>query len=208
MIQWSAFYPYITHYVQGCPNPTIDTALRDAASELCDESLIWQETHTLGVQADKAEYAIPLAGGADAIYVVKAATPNRVLSITRQVDLDAILSWETKEQDEPTHFFLPDPEVIRLYPIPTTAFDLTVRVAYRPSDDAPGVPEVVHTTWREAIVCGALATLKAIPNQSFSDPAASLYYARKFESGKADARARLNRGFHFGSLRATQTRFC
>jgi len=207
---WSDFHPYVLHLVRGASQPLVEQCLREAARELCSRTLVWQDsTRTISVIADQtpASYAIPEASLTEAVQVIKVYSSTQTLSKATPDSLDMITAWEAQTAVEATHFFLPDPATIRLYPIPTTSYTLYLRAAYRPSAAATGIADFLFEDYRDVIVSGALALLYTMPGQVWSNPKGADHHSEKFIAGIGAARGQLSRGHHYGVLRVTPIRF-
>ena len=84
---------------------------------------------------------------------------------------------------------------ILLYPVPDRAFSIDVEVALRPTRSATTLENDLFDLWIEPIVAGALQRLYAVPDQPFSNAAASqaqmaaaIYQTRRARVGGAYGR--------------------
>jgi hypothetical protein len=83
-----------------------------------------------------------------------------------------------------------------------------VRAAFRPSAEAVEVEDFIFETWRQTIVDGALAKLKAMPGEFWTDQLGAEKAAACFSAGASRAKNDRTRGYHNGNLQVAPRRFC
>jgi hypothetical protein len=207
-MDWAAFYPYIEPLVKGCPLPVMDQAIRETATEFCNRSLVWYDTRPLAITASTAVYNLPKPADAEITQVMRVAPAGRApLIAVREQELDDIMDWESATGDYATHYLFTKPGRIQLYPIPENAMTLQCRSAFRPSEDATGCEDFIFESWRDCIVQGALAKVKAIPKEFWSDAEEAARAAARFSAYVNKARNDKTRGYHYGSLQVALRRF-
>lgn len=98
--------------------------------------------------------------------------------------------WRIQGDNQPTMFFQPNRGTIRLMPKTEEAVTgaLKINVAVKPRRDADEVEDIVWEDWAEPIAEGALAELRAIPNEQWTDYTVSAAHRAAFDHGVNVAR--------------------
>ncbi len=93
--------------------------------------------------------------------------------------------WRIQSDTQSTMFFQPERGKIRLMPKNEAAVTgaLTVNVAVKPLRTADEVEDNVWEDWAEWIAEGALAELRAIPNEQWTDYQVSAAHRLQFDEG-------------------------
>lgn len=195
-VTFDKFLPEVMPECSGVPEPVAINAIRNACFDFCRQSLFWTVTlDPVAYTANVAEYDVDAPSGAVPVMVM-----NLVLDDSRTVtsysldNVAAVLpSWRTATGPI-AGFMQPSNDVIRFVPIPSTSGVFVPTVAYAPERDATTVESSIYTLYLETIKYGALAKLKAMPGQPWSDPAAAMQYDRLFSKGIGDATIARTRG--------------
>lgn len=200
MISLNAFFDHVAPQTPGCPNPTVRSAVRQAAIEFCERTHVWLETlDPLPIDPAVSDYE------------VEAPLPDtRVVAIYSMRCQGALLFAHTEHAldqqqpdwraatGQPRGFVQANPATLRLVPQPAEAADpgLTdIRAALAPTQTAAVVGDVLYEEYAEAIGYGALERLLRIPGQAWSQPELSAYYRGLFALTKSQARVRARQGF-------------
>lgn len=192
MAALSDLYPYILPHVPSTPEPAIDRAIVDAATEFCRQSLTWQQrTDPIQLIPGVREYDVDVIG----------CEPVRVLAAVivgdRALDRRPVAAADLTETGAPVGFVQPVPRLIELTEAPVRADSLVLRVAVEPSMGAVTLDDALVRYWREPIAAGALMRLLLqqgdVNRASVAAPA--------FQGGVERARAQAQIGASRGRLR-------
>ena len=203
----SLFYPLVTPYVLGAPNPMIDQALLYSAGELCRESHIVQEIATQNVVAGQQDYDVDVPNGFQLSAVITVwhgdaelnpAGPSEVHPGTAARGAVGDIAVPT---GSPSTFYqkIPTDPVISLWPVPDTAMagGLAVRAAFEPSASATTLADVLFDTYAYEVMYGAVAYLANLPGQTFSNVEVGKRFNRMFD----DALMKMRMTAKFGQMR-------
>lgn len=152
---WSDLYPRIRIHVPGCPDPIIETMLRETAVKFCRETKIWKET-------------------LNSVYPVNGVTRYQ-LELPEETE---ILSLESVIQGRTNEFtgITLDP-TINVFGLMT--FDaepdpnqglIEVTAILRPSDTSTGLPDRVGRDYETALIHGCVAALQIMPDKDWTNP--------------------------------------
>lgn len=161
--------------VPGCPEPTANQALVDAAIAFCEDTLVLREdlatfqtvvgTSTYTLAAPSADYAVQrvmhVAVDGWPVEVVpyeRIGTPQVMSGVPR-------VAFTTRGAGS---------VVLNLYPTPDVVLPVRVNAALRPVRSATQLDDTLYDLWPDAIVYGAVSRILAIPSQPFSDPSGAM----------------------------------
>lgn len=161
--------------VPGCPEPTANQALVDAAIAFCEDTLVLREdlatfstvagTSTYTLAAPSADYAVQrilhVAVDGWPVEVVpyeRIGTPQALSGVPR-------VAYMTRGAGS---------VILNLYPTPDAVLPVVVNTALRPVRGATQLDDLLFDVWPDAIVYGAVSRILAIQNQPFSDPSGSM----------------------------------
>lgn len=176
---WSDFYPYVLPYVIGCPNPTVDVHIRQAAIEFCRATHC--DTRTLD----------PLTtNGVDHLYEIDFPSQTQPLKLLAVAiaGLDyPLVTLEhgqqlVREQSAADFCFTRNKRTLDVYPLRLAGESLEVEMVLAPSYNATGIDTDVASPYMSEIASGALASLFLIPKQPWSD---SVQAATQFNLSRA-----------------------
>ena len=201
MVTWSGFHPYVLPEVIGVPVPALDHAIRNAAIEFCEETLLHVvDAAPIDVLAGVSTY--PLSSGNPELDVclVKAAWFNeRQLPCVSQEVLNEQVPdyWPSKTAEQPTCFTQQDQDNLILYPVPTqdALGALRLKLVVRPSLASTGVADWIGKRFIQEISYGAISMLAGMSNKPWTNPATETKYRALFESGKTKATVDAYRSF-------------
>lgn len=189
----SAFYSRIQPFLVGCPEPTIDQALVDAAIRFCEDSKAIHE---------RGEPFLAQAGVSG--YEIEAPTQQRVTSI-RDVFVNGkrvnpivgeVVPPASSNTAKPTHYYgsrVGGEFLLQLYPTPDAAYEVVVDAAFAPVRNATQLDDDLLDLWVEAMVVGVIAKCAVLPNQPFTDIAAASAAGISFTGLAAKARREAGR---------------
>ena len=82
MALWSAFHPDVLVYVPGCPDPTVEQALRDASIEFFRRTRAWMEwLEPIVTGGTLREYELELPTGAEVVRIERATRAGQPLEV-------------------------------------------------------------------------------------------------------------------------------
>lgn len=180
MKAWADFYPDVLPFVIGCPNPTVDAALRKAAREFCLISKAWQETEEFESDGETNRYFFDVTGRTELVQVVRASVGGKDLDIYGAHELPS--DWETRPPCQRSLYHLNAEEYL-LFPMPLAAQAVSVTQAMRPSMQGTGVGDEVFNLHSTAIASGAAAQLLRMPRQAWTDLEQAAICKAEFDSG-------------------------
>lgn len=189
---WSELYNRILVHVPGCPEPTIEDAVRQTAIEFCRESKIWEEQldsvypvsgisrYEIGIPEESAVVSLASAiQGKTAIEVGEKYWPS--------INVFGLLHFES----------IPDPD----------KGPLEIRAILRPAEDSTGIPDKIGRDYATALIHGAIAELQSMPNKDWSAPNMVGYHQNIFNSRLSDARLSRATGNSESPIRVTPQPF-
>lgn len=201
-----SFFPGVQTDVPYAPVSAIKNAVRDAAIQFCEETLIWkEELAAIDVVADQSEYDLTAPDtDSDIIAPVEVYYDEvRIDPLTEDWITQADASWKSKESETSSNYFVQYPDVLVLYPIPTVAVTdgLVIRAALRPAADTDEVPDFLFNRYRRAIEYGAKAILMGQKTRDWHDREGADKNEKLFRQALGAARGDVSRNFTTAPLR-------
>ncbi len=180
MKSWDAFYPWVLPEVNGCPLPTINRALCDAAREFCTATAAWwEQSDTLVPDGVTQRFEFDIPSGAELVRVLSATVNDDPMDVLPSEELPA--DWQTTVVTEPCdsliHISLTE---YLLIPVPTGRID--VKLAFKPTLLGSGVGDDVFNKYAEVVACGAKAKLMAMP-AAWANPVVGQMHRQMFDKG-------------------------
>lgn len=206
------FYPYVMPDFPGCPEITVDVALRGALIEFCEKTLIVQRDHDpITVVAGITDYDLEPPTGTLVTKVMRAwyrqvllepVAPDNVLYA--QV-YNTMYEGAELTKAEPRNFIQKEERSITLYPIPkeTSKNALTIRIALKPTRSATTFEDVLFEDYAEAIAHGAKYRLFSMSGKPWTNGPAAAAALNFFNSAVNVARQRASRGSSRADVRVT-----
>lgn len=189
------FLPQMRLEVAGCPDPVLKDALLKVATDFCTRSLCWNEPLAVVSVTDTSfPYTIPVAAHATLTRLLAVRAPGKIHP-TNYAALDTVTDWET-QKGSPTHYLFDGSGRLILFPLPSVATQMKLRVALTPARGATVLEEFLFTRWRDPLVDGAVAELKAMKDRAWTDIANVPYNFKRFETGLSDATVEAMRSFN------------
>lgn len=185
--------------VPGCPEATMENAVRNACIELCEKALIWRETlAAIDSVVGTDQYTLSSADAEAAvhmpIYVAYDTTP---LDGYSEEELDIIdYGWRTAGQNIPSAYLMVPGGILWFNRKPAVAITggIVTRVAIKPKPDAIGADDFLYNDWHEAIAHGAKRRLMEVEGKKWSNPKSARFHGAKFNFFVQDAHARATKG--------------
>ena len=214
MATTSNFYQYVLPDVSGCPEISVDIAIRAAVIDFCEKSLVIQRDH---------DPITVLVGVID--YDLEPPTNNVVTKVMRvwfkNLELQAmapdnvyhaeiynnLFVGANVNQSEPRFYLQKDSRTVTIYPIPkeTATNALTMRVAYKPTRTAQIIDDSIFEDYAETIAYGAKYRLLSMASKPWTNGPAAAAAMTLFNSGVNVARQRASRGNSRADIRVTLT---
>jgi len=204
--------------VMGCPDPAIENAVRDSMVEFCRKAWILQRDFVYNstvldameelidspyLEFDGITPIIPDVSMRPVIvlgvYVTKAEdedyVPLRMMS-KYTIATRPYMYWESQTTDGlPSAYYPVTSDAIRVFPVPTIDYYLSMRVAFKPKEDAIVFDENLYDDWLEEICSGAKYRLFGMPIKPWSDMSLAAYEKGRFDLGVGRARIAVNNSF-------------
>jgi hypothetical protein len=196
----------VAQIVRRCPEPTLVTAYRDAARKFCLESRWLRREATLLLEPDARLYDIVEPSAADPLLEIIGI---RVLTIAsesgdaRRINPSDPVTWNpaVSARAPTTWAYVPEGQVA-FWPTPDAVYTTTITLQVQPLPDAEEVPDDLLRRWDRALADGAIAYLKSIGEQAWTDERGALMYERRFQAAINSARADEQRGYNTGTVMA------
>lgn len=182
----------------GAPYPLVLRELRLSLERFCKQSLAWRVPITPITVVDASpEVTVPgVNGGVDIALVLpvnsrliklRAVTYNsNPISPTSFAQMDMKYpSWRTRVTSTP--MFIETPTGCTLVPTPSGDRDFSAQAVLCPDSVADSYDDSLEN-YRQAIICGAIATLLAMPERPWSNSGLAVYHAGRFADGVAEAK--------------------
>lgn len=187
----SLFLPYVLPHAMKVPEPVAEFNLRLAAIEFCERTRCWRHAVSVAVSSNNQTLVAPAF---TTIHQFEEATHDgRLLIPTQYTSLPPeVLSGELAT-GLPTWISQTEPGQVTIHPYLEGTLRLTVFLkprhgtqfgadATNPLRDALNiVPAFMLSQHAEALACGALARILAIPGKPWSDPQRAMYHKAEFD---------------------------
>lgn len=169
MKTWDTLYPWVLPYVLGCPNPTVDRALCDAAREFCTGAAAWFEwsddVTALGT-TQRFDFDVPT--NAELVRVRRCTVDDLEYAVRGNTQLPA--GWQlgtaTKPDKSLIHLDLSEFVVV---PMPNAGQILRLELVFKPTINATSFGDDLLNKYGIGIAAGAKASLMLIPGQPWTN---------------------------------------
>lgn len=194
---------FVMPEVIGCPEPTAELAVMQAAHELCSESGIWDVvTDPQVVRASQATYEVEVPSGAWASKVTKVWLDGR--------ELDPVGKKSVSPASVPgtTTRYAAGIGEIQLVPAPTASGGtLVIQVELAPLVTAQTLPDFLVQRHLEAITSGAKSRLMLMSMVPWANPELGALHGQRAATLINDARLEALHEHNNVSLRVPPKRF-
>lgn len=171
----------------------------------------------LDLVADQAEYTIPAVANREIVRIVRGGllwgsqtypthrtedqldreerqgqTPSRYFLPDTEAEAARLgmltTPWRILTGSPPVFYYQPQPNTVRLVPIPNVAMtqQLTITYALKPAREATEVDDFIVENWYETLVHGAIGELLSIKQKPWSNIKLAKDYIAMFDDGIAD----------------------
>jgi len=205
---WNDFLDNVLPFANA-PKTIAENAVRDACKEFLDYSFALRsdfDSFTLvngtseytltfttdGIATASGQYE-PIAVVEKSVYL---GTDTSLWEITEgQLD-QRVFQWHQRTATTPSHCLITWDRKFRVYPEPSanSSDSVTGECYITVTQSSVGVLDTIYNKWAEEIGYGAIARLKRIPDQVWSDLASAEYFERKFDMAKHRAKSIVNKG--------------
>lgn len=203
MAAYESFFPNILPEVPGAAEMLVENAVRNAAIEFCEKSLILTRDHDpITVLPNIVDYDLEPPTGYLVIKVQKAWLENQPLHpmapdlVKEAATYNRLFSSYQAGPTTPTHYLQKDERTISVWPLPDKKYanGLTLRVALKPTRTSTSIEDVIFEDYAEVIASGALYRLMASPGKAYTNPDLAVVHKSLFEQGVNTARSRMIHG--------------
>lgn len=197
-MKWLDVSPYVLPYVIGCPAPTLEMHARLAGIEFFRRTLSWREVLD-SIPAEGSEFVELEAPMQTQIIKVKSVSVNgRDFPLVETTHGSELSRTETGRE----FAFTRDNRTLVIYPIQAIGTPVVVEAALAPSITSSTLPDALAQHHMQDIAHGAIASLKRIPGQVFTDPAGAQEQQALFERRITTIAAKHSRGVMAAKMRS------
>lgn len=195
-VAFTDFLPEVLPKVPSCPNLVAVNAVRNAAIEFCTRTLYWHEMQDMGeVSSGGFPFYLEAPAGARVCKILSVRYGDAWMRPTTRDVLDLLgTAWEA-DTGAPQKYLQETPDTLTVYPLPETAANMYLRVAFCPKRDSTTVDSTLFEEYLEGIAAGALYRLMSEPGQAYSNDKAAQFYGAKFAQAIGNAKLRANQDF-------------
>lgn len=198
MVKLSSLVPDLVLMVPGCPEPTMERALRDAARAFCrDTYLISELTDT--TTTDPGESAVELAGLVSGQKEIVALMDVRVDGqFVGQTSIDTVresIGFLDATTGRPRAAYQLGSQTVMLWPTPDAAYEVQFLVVTAPTSTATQLDDDLGNRWSEAVVNKAATTLMLQPGKPYSNPQLAMVTMQSYKHDVDRARIEFNRSY-------------
>ena len=164
---WSDFYSWVLPSVPGCPNPTLDLHIRQAAIEFCRRTLCWVRTlDPVEANGMDIRFDLDLPSQTQAVKLMAVAVNGlEYLLVDTQRGLQLV-----RQGSGADFSFTQDKLTLDVHPLRQRGDSIEVDMALAPSFNASSIETDVASSYMQEIAQGALATLQMMAGVAWSDP--------------------------------------
>ena len=164
---WSDFYCWVLPSVPGCPNPSLDLHIRQAAIDFCRRTLCWVRTLD-PVEANGVDirFDLDLPSQTQAVKLMAVAVNGlEYLLVDTQRGLHLV-----RQGSGADFSFTQDKLTLDVHPLRQRGDSIEVDMALAPSFNAGSIETDLASPYVQEIAQGALATLQMMAGVAWSDP--------------------------------------
>lgn len=200
-MKWSDFGPYVLPYVIGCPDPTMEMHARLAAIEFFRRTLSWREV-LKAVQAAGTELVEVVAPNQAQIIKIKSVSVGGHEFPLVETSHGMELASASPGRE---FVFTHNGYTLSVYPIQAMGASVVVDAALAPSFNATTLPDALAQQHMQDIAHGAIASIKRIPGQAFTDPNGAQEQQALFDRRIGTVVAKHSRGLMAAKMRSRPT---
>ena len=203
-MNWDGFYPYVLPSVIGCPNPTVDHHIRQAAIEFCRRTLCYTVTlDPITADGVSFKFDLDLPSQTQPVKIMAAEVAGRDYPV-----VDTQRGLQLVRQDSVADFcFTQDKKTLNVHPLRTKGESVVVDMALMPTQTATSIADDVAVPYMQEIAYGAIASLQMLPGQAWTDPGMASANKTLFNQRIATVSMHFARGQAAAKLRGFKTYF-
>ena len=188
---WSDFYSWVLPSVPGCPNPTLDLHIRQAAIEFCRRTLCWVRTlDPVEANGMDIRFDLDLPSQTQAVKLMAVAVNGlEYLLVDTQRGLQLV-----RQGSGADFSFTQDKLTLDVHPLRGRGDSIEVDMALAPSFNASSIETDVASPYVQEIAQGALATLQMMAGVAWSDPGLAAVNKALFNQRVATVAMHFTRG--------------
>lgn len=200
-MKWSDFSPYVLPHVIGCPDPTMEQHVRLAAIEFFRRTLSWREVLD-AVLTDGTELAeIDLPAQTQIVKIKSVSVAGREFPLVETSHGMELASASPGSEFAFTH----DGRTLSVYPVQAPGVMVSADAALAPSITSTTLPDTLAYQHMQDIAHGAIASIKRIHGQAFTDPDGAQEQQALFERRISTIAAKHSRGLMAAKMRSRAT---
>lgn len=184
--KWVSFYPGVLSVLPpGCPDTTIDYALKLSTIELCRDSMVHvSDIDPFATSAGEMDYELIIDGNSSIETVIFASCDGTPMTPKTPIEISEM----NMSSHAPRYFSFFSPGNLVLRPTPDKAYTISAKVSLIPSMNALGVESFIANRYYEGITSGAISRLMSMPGKTWTDIKTASIHADIFRVAKAKAR--------------------
>lgn len=190
--------------IPGVPEPVAVNAIRKAAIEFCDRSLLWVADHDpIDMVAGESACRLSPPNGTAVVRIEDIWLNEVPLIPTTRLDLQHKNANWNSLAGTPSHYMQENTEEIIIFPTPTSsdAEALTLKVALKPSRRSTTIENWIVEKYLEELMHGASWKLMEMPGKSWTDIQAAMYHKSVFDAAIVSAQLLVSKGMGKAPLR-------
>lgn len=192
---WSAFLPWITPSVPGCPAPVAERAVCDAAIEFCEATQAFQAQVAVTTVIGTATYSLTTTAGVPAMIIGVKLGTRAIPPVYPEALTNSLGETWRDDTGAPQYYVADDESTLHFYPNPTEVETGTATLVIRPDRSATEWDDRLFQRYAEIIAYGALSRLYEQSSVPWADPNAALMKRQQFQRGINRIRARVFSGY-------------
>lgn len=189
-ISYDSIFPDIIPHVGSCPDNLIESSIRSAVIEFCEQSEAYRvELDPISTVAGQFEYEFDVPTGTT-LHSIEWITCSgtKLEPLTSGLLEERLPDWRN-ETGDPAYYVKQSSEVFFLAPVPEESKALAVRIRaiLKPTYTGSATDLEVFNANRDAIINGTLSRILRMPNKDWTDLNAAAIYGASFNEGIARA---------------------
>lgn len=196
LILLEEFFTDIYPSVPGCPDMTIENAVRSAAIMFCEQTgIVMYDMDPITVVAGQFEYDFEAPDEMIVHGIVTANNDGSKLDVVSKKLVDARFPRHREFNGSPECILRVDSSLFRVYPTPDTtkANSLYISVVVKPAPGSEYVPQLLLDDHKQALVDGALSRLLMLPRKDWTNLQLAGAHEMKFAGAINNAAKRARR---------------
>jgi hypothetical protein len=177
--------------VPGCPDITVERAIRDSVIEFCDMTLCYTvDQDPVSVYAGLSEIDLEIPTSTRLVQVLRAMLGTNQLSRFSRDDLFGTgKAWQT-EKGRPQAITYASETSVRILPIADQILTekLYIRFAVTPTRASTSVADAIGERYFKEFLHGAKSMLLQMPQQTWTNPQQAAAYRMQFERDMREAK--------------------